>query len=65
MSRVNWSADRNRQRLRRQGAEDVRDEVPIMGPLIRKKPFKPKVSKNALRQEADRALQEWKRAHDD
>jgi hypothetical protein len=54
--RVNWSRIKSRDRMRRQGVEDIKDETPIF-PL--KRPRR-KLSKAELREQAAAAFLAWR-----
>jgi hypothetical protein len=53
--RVNWSRISSRDRMRRQGVEDVKGKTPVVGAPIRRK-----VSKAELRERAEAALAAWR-----
>ena len=58
MGRMNWSRIATRERMRRQGVEDIKGKMP----LVAKPPKKPrrKLSKAELRQEAAAAFLAWR-----
>ena len=61
MSKMNWSRDHDRRRMRIHGIEAARDEDTIVRPLLRR-PFRPRrrLSKEELREQATAALLAWR-----
>jgi hypothetical protein len=57
--RVNWARLSNRNRMRRQGVEDIKGETPI---VIGRPPKRPrrKISKAELREQAEAAFLAWR-----
>ena len=57
MTRVNWSRINSRNRMRRQGVEDVKGKIPVVAqpPKARRKP-----SKAELREQAAAAFLVWR-----
>jgi hypothetical protein len=56
--RVNWARLSSRNRMRRQGVEDIKGKTPLIGdqpPKIRRK-----LSKAELREQAEAALLAWR-----
>ena len=53
---VNWSQISNRNRMRRQGVEDIKGKTPLVPP---KRPRR-KVSKAELREQAEAAFLAWR-----
>ena len=60
MGRMNWSRIATRDRMRRQGVEDVKGGTPIVAPLVRKQPPRRKLSKAELRDQAAAAFIAWR-----
>jgi hypothetical protein len=58
-ARVNWSRISSRNRMRRQGVEDVKGKTPIIEPA--KKPRR-KLSKTELREQAEAAFLAWRQS---
>jgi len=57
----NWSRERERQRVRRQGSEDARgDDARFTLPLLPPCKPRPSISKAILRAQADAAFASWK-----
>ncbi len=54
--RVNWSRQSNRERMRRQGIEDVKGKTPTGG----QPPKRRKLSKAELREQAEAAFRAWR-----
>jgi hypothetical protein len=54
--RVNWSRQSNRERMRRQGVEDVKGKTPTAG----QPPKRRKLSKAELREQAEAAFRAWR-----
>jgi hypothetical protein len=62
MGRMNWSRDHDRRRMRSRGIENARaDEDTIVRPLLRRsKPFRRRLSKEELREQATAAFMAWR-----
>jgi hypothetical protein len=59
-SRVNyWTRISNRNRMRRQGVEDIKGKTPLVGDQPPKQP-RPKLSKAELREQAAAAFLVWR-----
>ena len=58
-SRVNWSRIASRNRMRRQGVEDVKGGTPIAAPPVNKKPRR-RLTKAELREQAEAAVVAWR-----
>jgi len=56
--RVNWSQIANRKRMRRQGVEDIKGAMPVVGQPPKKPPRK--LSKAELRERAAAAFLAWR-----
>ena len=60
-SRMNWSRIATRNRMRRQGVEDVKGGTPIVAPLVvNKQPRRRKLSKGELREQTAAAFLAWR-----
>jgi hypothetical protein len=59
MGRMNWSRIATRNRMRRQGVEDVKGGTSIVAPLVNKQPRR-KLSKGELRQQTAAAFLAWR-----
>ena len=57
--RVNWSRIKSRDRMRRQGVEDIKGETPLILGRHQKQPRR-KLSKAELREEAEAAFLAWR-----
>ena len=60
MGRMNWSRIATRDRMRRQGVEDVKRGTPIVAPLVNKQPRRRKLSEGELRQQTAAAFLAWR-----
>ena len=60
MGRMNWSRIATRDRMRRQGVEDVKGGTPIVAPLVNKQPRRRKLSKSEVRQQTAVAFLAWR-----
>src|SRR6516162_7281815 len=60
MGRMNWSRIATRDRMRRQGVEDVKGGTPIVAPLVNKQPRRRKLSEGELRQQTAAAFLAWR-----
>jgi hypothetical protein len=58
MARVNWSRIANRERMRRQGVEDVKGKTPLVDQPPKKR--QRKLSKAELREQAAAAFLAWR-----
>jgi hypothetical protein len=56
--RVNWSRISNRDRMHRQGVEDVKGKMPVVGG---QPPKRRKLSKAKLREQAEAAFLAWRK----
>jgi hypothetical protein len=56
MKRRNWDRARDRDRMRRQGIENARDDAPFALPLTRRRPRRPLPTKAELRAQSAAAL---------
>jgi hypothetical protein len=57
--RMNWSRISNRDRMQRQGVEDIKGKTPLVGDQPPKQPRR-KLSKAELRGQADAAFLAWR-----
>ena len=57
--RVNWTRISNRNRMRRQGVEDIRGKTPLVLDQLPKQPRR-KLSKAELREQAEAAFLAWR-----
>lgn len=55
--RVNWSRISNRDRMRKQGVEDVKGKTPLIDPASK---ARHKLSKAELREQAEAAFLAWR-----
>jgi hypothetical protein len=60
--RVNWSRISNRDRMRRQGVEDIKGKTPLVVPAS--KPRRRRLTKAELREQAEAAFLAWRAAKD-
>ena len=58
MTRANWSRINSRNRMRRQGVEDVKGKMPVVGPASK---ARQKLSKAELREQAEAAFLAWRK----
>jgi hypothetical protein len=56
--RFNWSRASNRNRMHRQGVEDIMGKMPLVGPVP--KPRRKRLSKVELRKQAAAAFLAWR-----
>jgi hypothetical protein len=57
--RVNWTRISNRNRMRRQGVEDIKGKMPLVGEQPPKQPRR-KLSKAELRDQVEAAFLAWR-----
>ena len=58
MGRINWKRLNTRERMRRQGVEDVKGKMPVLEPA--KEPRR-RLSKAELREQAEAAVVAWRK----